>query len=378
MLVTAMSPRTSWIGCHGFAHRFRVNAAVVAAAVTMLGTFPFAIAADPGAGVEADWQAVLALETGPERTGQWKSRDEARSAALAHLARQEKALREFMAKHPGDARAVDAQLRLATLLATRGDLAGSEKARAESAAVLARLERDPATPKERSADIAFTRLSLFMKRIGVSPGADTRAALLGKVRGFQRSYPQDHRVAALLAEVATLYDTEPPRKKSLLEEARLRMPADDLRQRIDDDLMRIAMLGRPLSMQWTSVGGEAVDLGRLRGRVVLIYFFANWSPPSMAGLDWVRGLAAGFPRQQVQALGISLDADRKTLASSLAARRIDWPVHCDGQGWTSPLVRSLGINSLPTLWIVDRRGNLRTINSRGEAATVINQLLREP
>ena len=55
------------------------------------------------------------------------------------------------------------------------------------------------------------------------------------------------------------------------------------------------------------------------------------------------------------------------------------PVAFDGKGWESPLVRSLGINSLPTLWIVDRKGNLRALNARTdrEASALIAQLLRE-
>src|SRR5438093_1291661 len=97
-----------------------------------------------------DWQEILALESGPSQA-QWKTRAEARSAALVHLARQEKTLRAFIAKYPDDARRVDAQLRLAHLLTVRADFESNEKARAESADILNRLANDPAVSREQLA-----------------------------------------------------------------------------------------------------------------------------------------------------------------------------------------------------------------------------------
>jgi hypothetical protein len=45
-------------------------------------------------------------------------------------------------------------------------------------------------------------------------------------------------------------------------------------------------------------------------------------------------------------------------------------------GWESPLARKLGINALPSVWIVDASGLLRTINAKETYATWLNQLTR--
>jgi len=95
---------------------------------------------------------------------------------------------------------------------------------------------------------------------------------------------------------------------ALLQQARPKAQTDELRARIDDDLKRLALLGKPLAMQWTSVQGTRIDLDRLRGKVVLIYFFASWSPPSIAELAWVQQLSAAS--DAIQTLGICLDNDR--------------------------------------------------------------------
>src|SRR5205823_2546577 len=206
---------------------------------------------------------ILTLESGPAQA-QWKTRAEARAATLAHLSRQEKTLRGFIAKYPDDPHRVDAQLRLAHLLTVRADFESNEKARAESSEILNRLASDPSTPREQLSDVEFAKLSLFMRRVSPSD-ANARQALLNKAQTFQKSFPQDRRLAALLAEVATLFDADPAQKKSLLEQAQS-LPADDeVKQRIADDLKRIAMLNQPVAMQWKSTGGQDVDLAALRG-----------------------------------------------------------------------------------------------------------------
>ena len=50
-------------------------------------------------------------------------------------------------------------------------------------------------------------------------------------------------------------------------------------------------------------------------------------------------------------------------------------MHCDGHAWEGELVRSLGINTLPTVWVLDRKGRLLTLNARDKAPDIIRQAL---
>ena len=56
---------------------------------------------------------------------------------------------------------------------------------------------------------------------------------------------------------------------------------------------------------------------------------------------------------------------------------ITWPTYFNAKGWESDLVRSLGINAIPTLWLVDKRGVLRSINARDDFETTLRLLQRE-
>jgi hypothetical protein len=345
-----------------------------AALITLCIAATLCLWAAPSARADAaaDWQQIQALDSAPP-TGQWKNREEARAGTLEYLAKQEQALRAFVTGYPDDAHAPDAKLRLAHLLATRADLEQSPRERREAEAILDQLEREPAM-RDRRADVEFARISIFMQRVDAISGSN-RDALLEKARAFGKEFPDDRRLAALFAEVASVFEDEPKTARGLLEQARPVAKTPELRARIDDDLKRLALLGKPLEMKWTSVSGTGIDLGKLRGKVVLIYFFATWSAPSMAELDWVRRL--GAQGADIQALGICLDNVPETVPAMLAEHGITWPVYCDGLGWQGPLVRGLGINALPVLWIVNREGILVSLDARQDANALIDKALRQ-
>ncbi|HEX4083562.1 MAG TPA: TlpA disulfide reductase family protein [Chthoniobacteraceae bacterium] len=320
------------------------------------------------ADADGDWGSIEQMEKAtPAR--QWNTREEFRQGTIDYLNKQEKELRAFASDYPKDPRAVEARLRLAHLLATRADLEQKPAERAEAGEILDAMEKDPAF-KDRRADIAFARISIYMQRADAA-SMGNRDTLLEKARGFASDFPGDHRVAALLAEVASVFQDSPRTARSLLEQARPLAGTPELKQSIDDDLKRLSLLGKPLEMQWTSVQGQRVDLARLRGKVVLIYFFASWSAPSMYELDWVNHLADGD--SNVQMLGVCLDNDPVSVPDFLEIHNITWPVFCDGRGWQGELVRSLGINELPVLWIVDRKGILRALDAKQEALGLIQE-----
>ena len=323
----------------------------------------------------SDWSQIQALDTAPP-SGQWKSRQQAEAGALDYLASQERTFRAFIASYPADPHTPDVKLRLAHLLATRADLQQNPQERRQADALLDALERDPAM-QGRRADVEFARISIFMQRVDALTGVN-RDTLLEKTRAFVKAFPGDRRVASLLAEVATAFDDQPKTGRTLLEQARPMAKTAELQARIDDDLKRLSLLGKPLRMQWVSVTGNPMDLDKLKGKVVLIYFFATWSAPSIVELDWVNQLTMRAGADTVKPLGICLDNDPIAVPALLDQHNITWPVFCDGQGWQGQLVRSLGINALPTLWILDRRGALLTLDAKQDAQALIERAARTP
>ncbi len=326
------------------------------------------------AGAAADWQQIEDMEkNGPG--AEWKTPGEAKAGTVDYLGKQEQALRAFLAAYPEDAHAPDAKLRLAHLLATLGDIEQEPSERRAAGAVLDELEREPAM-KDRRADVEFARVSIVMQQVSAISD-ENRGTMLEKARAFAKEFPEDRRVAALLAEVASGFEDEPKTARALLEEAQPLAKTAELKARIGDDLKRLSLVDKPLAMQWTAVDGTRVDLAKLRGKVVLIYFFASWSAPSMYELDWVKQMVARIDPETLSAAGVCLDNDPVAVPQLLEDHGIAWPVYCDGQGWQGELVRSLGINTLPALWIVDRHGILRTLDAGKDAPALIEKAAGE-
>jgi len=363
----ASPPNTSPAGGTGARPIARMAAPrLLLAALLLTGSFA-------GAGeAEQDWRAIVALDAGPQ--SQARAADQVRAASLAHLRRQEKALRMFAAEHPRDPRAFEAQIRLARALQIRSDFEDAEEPGAEAKRLLDELAKS-ATPAQRP-ELDFARIARLM-RLARQPTAAQREELLAAARRFRADHPADRRVAALLVEVATLFDQQPKTKLALLTDAQTLARDDELKGRIADDLKRVNLVGKIVPLHFTSTVGRLVDVENFRGKPVLLIFFADFSPPSIVALATAQRAVGELPAGRVQMIGVSLDTKPQEVAAVMKEHAIKWPVAFDGRSWESPLARSLGINALPTVWLLDRGGRLRSLNALENLGAQLQQVLGE-
>jgi peroxiredoxin len=321
---------------------------------------------------EQAWQRVTALDAGP--TSPSRTADEARVATLRHLNQQESALRSFLTEHGNDPHAFEAQLRLARLLQIRGDLTGNVREMAEAAQLLEQLDKTASAAQRPEVD--FAKISYLMRTLRPSVTGQ-RERLLEAARRFQGQHPSDRRVAALLTEVASLFEHDPKTLRALLNDAQKLAKTPQLRAQIDDGLRRVGLLGQPLKVSWPTLDGKSLELDTWRGKVIVLVFFAVWSPPSTGALDTLRSRLGQLPGDSLAFVGISLDAEKPPLRAMLAEKKLTWPIGFDGQGWESAQIRALGINALPTVWLIDQRGRLRSLNGLEDTEGQVRQLLRE-
>lgn len=322
-------------------------------------------AASPG----EDWRAIVALDAGPQQ--QSRTAEEARAAAATHLALQEKMLRAFLTAYPSDANAFEARLRLSRALQIRADMTGNETLRTESRRLLDEAARTATA--DQVPEVDFARIAAFMRTLDRTSRED-RTQLLTMARAFRTKHPTDRRVPALLVEVAALYDSDPKTKLGLLEDAQPLAKDEELKGRIADDLRRTRLFGKTFALSGPTVQGRTANIEDLRGTPALLLFFADFSPPSIAVLESIARIVADLPKGSVRLLGVSLDEPRDETAALVRKLGITWPVIHDGKGWESPAVRALGINTLPTVWLLDAAGRLRSLNAQQGTASLIRQL----
>ena len=331
----------------------------------LLAALP-AFAAD----ADTDWKRLTALDAGPGKEPAVPQ--DALKIALDHLDVQEAALRSFLKEHPGDSHVFPAKLRLARLLGMRAELKDQIEPD-EADRLFKEAEELAKTPQDR-ADLDFMRLSQIMRRSqGKRPTAEARAEILAGVRRFQKQHAKDPRIASLLIETSTLYEGAVQTKEALLREAGKLTNNPGLKAQIADDLKRVNSLGRALPLQFTGIDGKKYDVRTWRGKPVVLLFFATSSAPARDAFVQLQEELAPFG-DSVTLAGVSLDQKREDVVRFLDERKRVMPVAWDGKGWNGQIVQSLGINAVPSAWLLDQQGVVRSLDVLEDPAGMVKKL----
>jgi thiol-disulfide isomerase/thioredoxin len=108
----------------------------------------------------------------------------------------------------------------------------------------------------------------------------------------------------------------------------------------------------------TLEGAATVDLGALKGKVVVLDFWAPWCGPCKHEMPVLDKLAKRFGPEGVVVVGVLVDPDRDGARDVVKSLQIGYPQLDDaGQGAAA---KAFNVNSLPTLVVVDKSGNVRS------------------
>ena len=140
---------------------------------------------------------------------------------------------------------------------------------------------------------------------------------------------------------------------------------------------RAGLAGKPLAIKFAAVDGRQVDLGNLRGKVVLIDFWATWCGPCVHEVPHVKAVYDKLHPTGFEIVGISFDNKKTALQSFVLKEKMTWPQYFDGKGWENQFGVRFGIESIPTMWLVDKKGVLRHIDAREDLEAKVQKLLAE-
>ena len=134
---------------------------------------------------------------------------------------------------------------------------------------------------------------------------------------------------------------------------------------------------KPLDLQFTSVEGKHVSLADLKGKVVLIDFWATWCPPCRGEVPNVVAAYKKYHDQGFEIIGISLDQNKDALLKFTKENGMVWPQYFDGQGWQNKISTANGIDSIPAMWLVGKDGLIASTNAREDLAGQIEAQLKK-
>jgi len=155
----------------------------------------------------------------------------------------------------------------------------------------------------------------------------------------------------------------------------------------DTDLLRALDLGgyqpgeRPPEFIGRTVDGKRLSLAGLRGRVVLVTFWATWCPPCREEMSLLESLHRGLATEGLAVVGVNVREEGAAILEYAGALGLTFPLFLDPQG---EIQSAYGVIGLPTTFLIARDGRAvaRAIGSRDwggpQARALIRALLMEP
>ena len=113
--------------------------------------------------------------------------------------------------------------------------------------------------------------------------------------------------------------------------------------------------------------GETIALSSLRGKVVLIDFWASWCGPCRRENPNVVKLYNQYKDQGFEILGVSLDKTKSRWEKAIADDQLTWLHISDLKGWQSKYAKQYGVSSIPQTVLLDAEGRIIARNLRGAA-----------
>ena len=159
-----------------------------------------------------------------------------------------------------------------------------------------------------------------------------------------------------------------------------RLPANSYTKMFHDKIIELNRLSEGSvapEIALNTPDGKTVALSSLKGKVVLIDFWASWCRPCRAENPNVVKMYNAYKDKGFDIYSVSLDKDKEAWAKAIQDDNLVWPSHVSDLGyWQSSVVKQYNISGIPFTCLIDKEGKIVAKGLRGEELEVqIRKLL---
>jgi len=329
------------------------------------------------------WKHIEELRKEPDIRP--KSQEELITIARAWFGSQRSAASAFVDAYPTDPRRYSAKLMMLQSGLQLAQLPGadpqSETAREDLLKQADTILDASDAPEDAKGEAAFLRIMVSAEGINETKPAMI-AAFFKDSAAFLAKYGQ-HRLAPEMRQTRFQLAAEVDSPQS---EEVLKTFADDKDPQLAEGAKQTlakrekmkALKTKPVDLKFTAADGHEVDLANLRGKVVLVDFWASWCGPCMAEAPNVVATYQKLHAKGFEIVGISLDQEKPAMEAAMKEKGMTWAQYFDGKGWENKISSAFGVRAIPAAWLLDKKGMLRESGLRGEALSAgVEKLLAE-
>ncbi|QOV88645.1 TlpA family protein disulfide reductase [Humisphaera borealis] len=297
-------------------------------------------------------------------------RDKAAVTALPAMRRLSRLLDEYVKAEPRSAIQIGrASMELKAWMAVLGDKAADDD-----------IKRLTVSPEDEIATggKAWSVLVRWVRARNEALSQEKLALELSELAKVRRDNPTIAQVAAVMTETAANATLAEQAEKIVSED--LKGPvAQQIAQTLAGKRKLKGLVNKPLVLQGAALDGSKFSTAGWKGKVVLVDFWATWCPPCRAELPEVKKVYAEFHAKGLEIVGVSCDRDVDDLKGFLSQNAdMPWPQLFEPgkPGW-HPLAEEFGIDGIPTMFLIDKKGVVRSVTARENYKELIPKLLAE-
>ncbi len=187
---------------------------------------------------------------------------------------------------------------------------------------------------------------------------------LGK---FVERYPKTPEAALAWLQLGLSKEFEDKEREALAHYKKVasQFPGTDAGEKASGAIRRLESVGKLIELEGTSIDGKPFKLSSLRGKPVILHYWATWCEPCKQDMKLLRRLQASHQRSGLRLVGVNVDVTREMAAGFLNTTPLPWTQLFEAGGLeSSRLAKRFGVQTLPTMMLVDKDGKVVRHNVR--------------